>query len=80
MNLLIHKDRFKIYLRIAVIYFLLSAFGEIFQEEGTYLQRVWNNAWLLCYVVFLNYYFYEFAVPKIRFVSGQRIYIVQGIK
>ena len=67
MNLLIHKDRFKIYLRIAVIYFLLSAFGEIFQEEGTYLQRVWNNAWLLCYVVFLNYYFYEFAVPKIRF-------------
>jgi len=67
MNFVFDKHRFKIYIRIAVVYFLLSAFGEFFQEEGTWFQRVWNNAWLLCYVVVLNYCFYEFVVPKIKF-------------
>jgi LytS/YehU family sensor histidine kinase len=50
-----------------MVYFLLSAFGELFHEEGTCIERVCNKAWLLVYVVALNYCFYEFVIPKIKF-------------
>jgi two-component system LytT family sensor kinase len=68
MKISIDKERFKVYLRIGLAYFLLSAFGELFEDDmGTFFKRVWNNVWLLCYIVVLNYILYEFALPYVKF-------------
>src|SRR5688500_10797648 len=76
MKISIDREKFKIYLRIGIAYFLLSAFGELFNDDyGTFFKRVWNNVWLLCYIVVLNYMLYEFALPYIKF-TWRRLLVV----
>ncbi len=67
MKLSIDRQRFKIYLRVGVLYFLLSAFGELVSNHETFLQSCLNNLWLVCYVVVINYLLFERSIPYIKF-------------
>jgi two-component system LytT family sensor kinase len=67
MKIPIDRERFKVYLRIGAAYFLLSAFGELVGNPDTFFKGAWNNLWLLVYLVVLNYIFYEFALPHVKF-------------
>ena len=67
MKLTIDKDRFKIYIKIGVVYLGLSMFGELVENHETFLQGSLNNLWLVCYVVVINYILFEHSLPYIKF-------------
>lgn len=66
MKIPIDRARFKIYLRIGAAYLILWVFSDLFQNQETFFKRVWNNIWLVSYLVVLNYMLYEHALPFIR--------------
>jgi two-component system LytT family sensor kinase len=78
MKLPIDKERFKIYIKIGVVYLGLSMFGELVENPGTFLQGSLNNLWLVCYVVVINYILFEHSVPYITF-RWRRILLVPVI-
>lgn len=74
MNRPVDRERFKLYIRIGVGYLLLSLFGDLVSNPGTFLKRIVNNLWLVSYLVVLNFLFFEYTIPFIR-VSWKRIFI-----
>lgn len=66
MKISVDRERFKVYLWIAVAYLGLWLFGDLLQNPETFFKRVWNNIWLISYLTVLNYMFYEAALPSIK--------------
>lgn len=65
------RARFKIFLWIGVAYLVPWLLTDLVENTDTFLQRVWNNIWLVAYLITLNYFFYERALPTIKFTWGQ---------
>lgn len=65
MNIAIDKKRLKIYIWIGSVYFGLAAFGDIVGGNG-FLSSVLQNAWLVTYLVILNYFLLERVVPLFK--------------
>jgi two-component system, LytTR family, sensor kinase len=71
MKLSIDRARFRIFLWIGLAYITPWLLTDLVENTGTFLQRAWNNIWLGTYLVVLNYYFFERALPTIKFSWGQ---------
>jgi hypothetical protein len=65
MNITIDKERLKIYLWIGSVYFGLAAFGDVVGGNGL-LSSVLKNAWLVTYLLILNYFLLERVVPLFK--------------
>lgn len=72
MNIAIDKERLKIYLWIGLVYFGLAAFGDIVGGNG-FVSSVLQNAWLVTYLVILNYFLLERVVPLFK-MTWKRIF------
>jgi two-component system, LytTR family, sensor kinase len=68
--------RFKFYLWIGVAYTLLWLFGNSGNHPGNFFPLLWNNVWRGCYIVVLNFIFFEYTVP---FIMRKRKYILYNI-
>jgi hypothetical protein len=66
MKISVDRERFKVYLWIAAAYLGLWVFGDLIQNPETFFKRVWNNVWLVSYLLVLNYVFFEKVVPSIE--------------
>jgi two-component system, LytTR family, sensor kinase len=62
----IDRQRFKIYLWIGALYLLLWFFRDLIEDPETFFERVVNNIWLVSYLVVLNYFMFERALPYIK--------------
>lgn len=67
MKISIDRERFKVYLWIGAAYLVLYLIGDVFRHPETFFKRVWNNAWLVGYLVVLNFVVYEYCLPFIKF-------------
>jgi hypothetical protein len=65
MNIAIDKERLKIYIWIGSVYFGLAAFGDIV-GGSEFLSSVLKNAWLVSYLLILNYFLLERVVPLFK--------------
>jgi two-component system, LytTR family, sensor kinase len=74
MKISIDRGRFKIYVWIGAAYLSLWLFSDLINEPETFFKRVWNNTWLISYLVVLNFLFYEYAVPYIT-LTWKRILV-----
>lgn len=74
MKILLNKERFTVYLRIGAAYLVLLVFSDLFRDQEAFFKRVWNNTWLVAYLIVLNYILYEYAVPFIK-VTWKRLLI-----
>ncbi len=74
MRLSIDRERFKIFLWIALWYLALWTFGEMLAHPETFFKRTWNNIWLISYLVVLNFIALEYAIPYIR-LTWQRLLV-----
>jgi two-component system, LytTR family, sensor kinase len=63
----INRERLKVYVRIGAAYLLLWVLSDLFGNTDTFFKRVWNNIWLVSYLVVLNFIVYEYALPFIKF-------------
>ena len=70
MKKLIDIKRFKFYLWVGLAFLLLGLLHDLHQE--TFLERALNNIWGVSYVIVLNYFFFEYTLPKL---SWKRIFI-----
>jgi two-component system, LytTR family, sensor kinase len=75
MKELFDRKRLKVYATIGIAYLALWVLRDLFEEPETFFKRVWNNIWLTSYLVLLNYFFYERALPFIT-LSWKRLLIV----
>jgi two-component system, LytTR family, sensor kinase len=74
MNRFFDRERFKLYIQIGGAYLLLSSIRELSNTPELFLKRVVNNTWLVAYLVVLNFVFFEYTLPFIRY-SWKRILI-----
>lgn len=61
------RKRFTVFLKIGALYWLLWVLSDLFGNTETFFERLWNNTWLVSYLVCLNFVVYEHAFPLIRF-------------
>src|SRR6185436_11686011 len=67
--------RFKLFLWIGLAYLVPWILTDLVENTDTFFPRVWNNLWLVSYLVVLNYFFFERAVPTMR-LTWDRIFFV----
>ena len=65
MNFHIDKARFKTYLWIGSVYFGLAAFGDVV-GGNQFFPSVLKNAWLVSYLLVLNYFLLERIIPMFK--------------
>lgn len=68
--------RFKFYLWVGLAYLLLWLLSDLANYPGTFLETVLNNVWRACYIVVLNFIFFEYTVP---FLMRKRKYILYNV-
>jgi two-component system LytT family sensor kinase len=66
MKLFIDRARFRIFLWIGAAYLVPWLLSDLVENTDTFIPRARNNIWLVAYLVVLNYYFLEHALPAIR--------------
>jgi two-component system LytT family sensor kinase len=66
MNIPVNRERFKIYMWIGAAYLLLWMFHNFIESPETFFRKIINNAWLISYLVVINYILFEFTLPYIR--------------
>lgn len=72
MKLAIDKSRVKLYLMIGAAFLALWLFSDLVNNPHTFLKRVVNNTWLICYLTVINFILFEYTLPFIR-LSWKRI-------
>lgn len=66
MKISIDRDRFKVYVRLGIAYFLLLVFRDLFEHHESFLKIVVSDIWLVSYLVVLNFMLYEHGIPFIK--------------
>ena len=62
----IRKERYRLYLWIALGYLFLWLFADLLSNPATFFKKAVNNIWLTSYLVVLNYILFEYTIPFIR--------------
>lgn len=66
MNFAVDRERFKTYIWIGSVYFGLAAFGDIV-EGNKFFSSLLKNAWLVAYLIVINYFLFERLIPSFKF-------------
>lgn len=66
MKILVHKERFKLYLWLGGAYLLLWLFADLFNNPETFLKRTVNHLWLISFIIVVNFVFFEYTLPFIK--------------
>lgn len=66
----IPKEQLRLYLRMAAAFLILAFLGDLVEDHSKLFQvfrkGIVNNIWLVLYLVFFNYIFFEHTLPFIR--------------
>lgn len=60
-----NKKRFTFYLWVVLAYWVLSVLGDLSSGMATFPQRALNEAWREIYLLVVNYWFFEYSLPKL---------------
>jgi len=66
MQLRISNSQFKFYAQTALGYLVLWLVIDSSSGPGSFLPRLFNNIWLVIYIVLINFLFFEYALPWLR--------------
>ncbi|HLF46302.1 MAG TPA: histidine kinase [Chitinophagaceae bacterium] len=72
MKLLIDRGKVKFYVRLAVAFFILNLIGSLIDTPETFFKRAVNHAWLIIFLLPLNFILFEYSIPFIK-LSWKRI-------
>lgn len=76
MKILIEQKKARLYLWMALGYFLLGTLSMTGDFPGRFFAVLVNNLWAVVYVTVLNYILFEFTIP---FVLAKRRYIIYNV-
>ncbi len=63
MNLKIDKRKIRFYIKLALAFFILSIIGSLIETPETFFKRVVNHAWLIIFLLPLNFILFEYTIP-----------------
>jgi two-component system, LytTR family, sensor kinase len=66
MALAADRKKIRFYIQLAVAFLLLNMIGNLISNPETFLKRIGNNIWLICYLIFFNFILFEFTLPFIK--------------
>lgn len=66
MKIRLEKKRIRLYLTIGIAYLLLWVFVDLISTPETFFKRLWNNIWLISFLVVLNFILFEHTIPFIK--------------
>lgn len=66
MRIALNKTRVILYLKIGLVYLIFWLFVDLLKNPETFFKRIVNNAWLISYLVAVNFILFEFTLPFIR--------------
>jgi two-component system LytT family sensor kinase len=66
MQLRISKSQFKFYAQTALGYLVLWLVVDSSNGPGSFWPRLFNNIWLIIYIVVINFIFFEYMLPWLR--------------
>jgi two-component system LytT family sensor kinase len=72
MKKLINIKRFKLYLWVGLAFLLLGLVSDFANHRDTFLVRALNDIWGVGYIMVLNYFLFEYTLPKL---SWKRIFM-----
>ena len=67
MNKSVDIKRYRLYLKIGLVFLLLQWFGDLIGHPGEFPARAMNNIWLTAYLTALNFILFEYTLPFIKF-------------
>lgn len=65
MKLTIDRERFKFYVWVGLAFLVLSTLSDFSSHPDNYFERFLNNAWRAAYIVVLNYFLFEYTLPRV---------------
>lgn len=68
--------RFKFYLWVGLVFFLIYLWHDSVKHNATFLQLLGNNFWRTTFVIAMNFILFEYTVP---FVLRKRKYIIYNV-
>lgn len=71
MKIVVDKERFRVYLIIAACYLGFWMLHDLVDNPETFFKRVWNNIWLISYLLILNYIFFEVFIASLKFTLSK---------
>ena len=71
---LVDRKQMRLYVWIGAVYLSLWLLGDLMNHPDTFLKRCANNVWLVAYLVFVNFIFFERTLPFLR-RSWKRVFI-----
>lgn len=66
MKISLDKERVRFYLWVALAYVALGVVIDMATEGGRFPARLLNNVWRACFIVVINYAFFEYTLPFVR--------------
>jgi two-component system, LytTR family, sensor kinase len=66
------KEKVKFYVKLALAFLLVQMFGSLIVNTDTFPKRVVNHAWLIIFLLPLNFILFEYTIPFIQ-LSWKRI-------
>jgi len=61
----IDKEKVKFYLQVGLAFFVVWLFDDIDNEKTTFFGRFINNFWRALYVTVLNFFLFEYILPRV---------------
>ncbi|NSL88345.1 histidine kinase [Chitinophaga sp. Mgbs1] len=68
--------KYKLYLWLVPVFFLLNVLGAVVQGKGGFPARAVNEAWLVCYLSAANYRLFEHSLPALSWKRFFRSFLV----
>jgi two-component system LytT family sensor kinase len=65
MKISINRDRFKFYVWVCLAFIILLLLSDLSNNPESIWERFRNNIWRAGYLLVLNYFLFEYSVPKI---------------
>ena len=66
MKLAIKRERVRLYLGLGAAYLAFWLLIDLTSNYDTFLKRVVNNTWLICYLTVINFILFEYTLPFIQ--------------
>ena len=63
---IIDTKKFRFYLWVGLIFWLVWVIHDWVSYPGTFTERVLNNTWRVVYIIVLNYFLFEYTIPRLR--------------
>ncbi len=66
MSIRIDRKRFRLFLKIGLIFLVIWTLGDLFSNPENLITKILSHIWVLSYLLLVNFILFEYTIPFIR--------------